>query len=433
MINIKSAPFNAVGDGVTDDTAAIQAAITYAQTFSTSSPYTGEVVYFPAGEYLVSSTITVSKSNIYLRGEGKGVTLIARNAAYNHTFAFDSGGIIQNVGISGMTIFHDVSLGHVMTGGHVYFNAALHFKCEDMNIQAGGYGIISAGGVYGYINNCHLQGDYISGNAAKNSTVGLYFIPTTVVGAVPIATIINVTNTQINSTTSVNLYCGYRYGCVINGAEEMHFTNCTFNGCYYTNMYLQQLNDNRPILEITYDSCFFDGMPGFSFWVDGATGNGSQCISRIRLNNCGINGEGFTAAYGNGYGIYIDPTNRGGTYPQALMGLQVSNSTIQGCYSDGIYLSGNDIILTGNNIFQNNKKPSGTANGITVTGTTSRFSIVGGSIGGVNGSTDLQKYAITVASGASDFIITGVDTTKNTTGGILNSSTSPSKLIANNL
>lgn len=49
--NVKDAPFNAKGDGVTDDTAAIQAAIVAAKV--------GGVVYLPGGKYKITSTLTL--------------------------------------------------------------------------------------------------------------------------------------------------------------------------------------------------------------------------------------------------------------------------------------------------------------------------------------------------------------------------------------
>ena len=54
--------FGAVGDGTTNDTAAIQAAIN-------SLPTNGGAVYLPAGNYLISSTLTQTK-RLFLFGDG---------------------------------------------------------------------------------------------------------------------------------------------------------------------------------------------------------------------------------------------------------------------------------------------------------------------------------------------------------------------------
>lgn len=58
--------YGAVGDGATDDTAAIQAAVDAA---------TG-VVWFPAGTYLVTAAITVTGSGLTLRGAGKSASIL---------------------------------------------------------------------------------------------------------------------------------------------------------------------------------------------------------------------------------------------------------------------------------------------------------------------------------------------------------------------
>jgi hypothetical protein len=49
-VNITAPPYSAAGDGSTDDTTAIQAALTAAET-------SGGVIYFPAGQYVISSTV----------------------------------------------------------------------------------------------------------------------------------------------------------------------------------------------------------------------------------------------------------------------------------------------------------------------------------------------------------------------------------------
>ena len=64
--------FGAVGDGVTDDTVAIQAAVTAAA---------GKSLYIPAGTYLISAVINVS-SNTYIYGDPNNTTLKIYPQAY---------------------------------------------------------------------------------------------------------------------------------------------------------------------------------------------------------------------------------------------------------------------------------------------------------------------------------------------------------------
>lgn len=66
-LNVKS--YGAAGDGSTDDTTAIQTAINALSS-------NGGVVYFPAGSYKVTSTITVNIAGVTLRGNNRWSTTI---------------------------------------------------------------------------------------------------------------------------------------------------------------------------------------------------------------------------------------------------------------------------------------------------------------------------------------------------------------------
>ncbi|HEX6257951.1 MAG TPA: glycosyl hydrolase family 28-related protein [Candidatus Saccharimonadales bacterium] len=60
VISVKDVEFGAIGDGVADDTAAIQAAITAAGAT--------KVCYFPPGTYLISATLTLQNGGVYVGG-----------------------------------------------------------------------------------------------------------------------------------------------------------------------------------------------------------------------------------------------------------------------------------------------------------------------------------------------------------------------------
>lgn len=70
VLSVKEPRFGAVGDGVTDDTTAIQAAITAAQTIAST-------VFIPDGTYKVSSSLLVAPSTgVSIRGAGRGSILV---------------------------------------------------------------------------------------------------------------------------------------------------------------------------------------------------------------------------------------------------------------------------------------------------------------------------------------------------------------------
>ena len=113
-VNVKR--YGAVGDGVTDDTAAIQAAIDDAE---------GRCVLIPAGTYLVRETITIPRTanGIRITGAGSRATVIynpdpatVRNAIIQIEAGTDGPPAVS--GIRGCTIEHLRINGHTARGGN---------------------------------------------------------------------------------------------------------------------------------------------------------------------------------------------------------------------------------------------------------------------------------------------------------------------------
>lgn len=98
-INVKAAPYNAKGDGSTDDTTAIQAAINAAAA--------GQVVYFPKGTYIVSSTLTLSAAmGVMYLGSAEDSTTIKMKTGANLQAVAATAGWLTNTATSSANPLH---------------------------------------------------------------------------------------------------------------------------------------------------------------------------------------------------------------------------------------------------------------------------------------------------------------------------------------
>ncbi|HXC17892.1 MAG TPA: right-handed parallel beta-helix repeat-containing protein [Holophagaceae bacterium] len=108
VVSVKSAPYNAKGDGVTDDTAAIQNAVN-------AIGGTGGTVSIPAGTYMVNALTSIQLANNMTLSLASGATLQAiPNGADNYTIVRVSG--VSNVNVMGGTLLGDRSA-HTGTTG----------------------------------------------------------------------------------------------------------------------------------------------------------------------------------------------------------------------------------------------------------------------------------------------------------------------------
>lgn len=82
VFNVKSPTYGAVGNGTTDDTAAIQAAVTAASV-------SGGIVLFPQGVYRITAALTLN-TKVSLLGIGASASVIKLDHATNHAVTWTS-------------------------------------------------------------------------------------------------------------------------------------------------------------------------------------------------------------------------------------------------------------------------------------------------------------------------------------------------------
>jgi len=132
IVSVKD--FGATGDGATDDTSAIQAAIDDIGTI-------GGIVYFPPGTYLVTA-LTVSDSAVTLTGAGIGAT--------NIVSATTTGDIITVAAVTGFSI-NNMDVGTIngtesTAGAHIVLNKTVKPRLYNLNIRDFWNGIEVNGG-----------------------------------------------------------------------------------------------------------------------------------------------------------------------------------------------------------------------------------------------------------------------------------------------
>ncbi|CAB4164202.1 Pectate lyase superfamily protein [uncultured Caudovirales phage] len=241
--------FGAVGDGVTDDTAAIQAAITACGGAS------GKSVYFPAGDYYISAAISVPN---YTRIIGDG----AAKSRINLQGKPYGGVVFKNLDTTEWGWF-EIQDFCVRGGSYAIYNTAS--TQEQFNFTNVNFEIQTVAGIYSaynwQINNlvnvifyyC-VVGIYIpAGFANMNNFINVGFL--------------GLSNWSVNISGSgeVNNFQGCRFEA---GGLATHDTivlvnsrNTVFDGCYFENTHERLLNQVSSDGTI-FTNCHFTGWGG---------------------------------------------------------------------------------------------------------------------------------------------------------------------------
>jgi hypothetical protein len=158
--------FGAIGDGVADDTAKIQAAINAATIFPQVP------LYVPQGDYLITSTLTVGNTGrLYMSGAGKSLTRFVFNDANSPGIEWTVNGTYSKLSKFRMTGPGRV-LGNTAVGIKTFQgvgSSSIFMLFEDLWIQLWPMWAIELSDSY----NCKLVDSLILQNGVRSSLAGL--------------------------------------------------------------------------------------------------------------------------------------------------------------------------------------------------------------------------------------------------------------------
>lgn len=461
VVYVTDAPFLAAGNGSTDDTAAIQAAIDYAETIASGSLCTGATVYFPPGTYKVSATLTVTVSGVCLEGSGVQAAALLRTTDYGDTLRISSNGTasptsgIVGIRVRGIQFIHATNVVPVQTSGAaVAMYGAQESLIEDclainhydhFSMYGGSSNIwnrlyvISFNGDYtanngaGIGHSCYRVG-YLAGSGVVNAPAKIVMTDCGANGGFYGA---GYPGTSVQNFAALNLSATYGY--YITGGEQVELRQCQASNAKVHNLHIELLAGAASnIFEVSVIGGYFDAAGFASAWIGGPNGPAAYCIINTKIVGTTFKGNAIGASLD---GIVLDGTTRTGAYPQAVVNLTVSGCTIGTYNRNGVLANGGkNLIFSGNQIVGNNITDGSTCNFtgsissniLTVTAVSSGYlaegmtlnsagtPVLGSQILPLSGSETIGgvgRYAITAANLASTAII--ATQTRNGSGFVL--------------
>jgi hypothetical protein len=216
--------FGAVGDGVANDTAAINAALT-----------ASNAIFFPAGTYLTSGNhniqgkslcgVSQERSIIKLSGTNTNTSLLVNGASISTPWGSGAGCILQNLNFQGnwdgSTQNTETNISNIgalfkwWSGSYVRVN-----DCEFQN--SFGFGIFCYRLGYSYFNGCHVNthaknGIHIAGPSGADSITST---------SINFCSIHSCRGRSVNATTGgnaiylANAFSVSVYGCVVEDVDD---------------------------------------------------------------------------------------------------------------------------------------------------------------------------------------------------------------------
>lgn len=321
---ISVAAYGATGDGVTDDTTAIQAAVTAGA---------GKTVVLPPGTYLMSGTVTVG-SHTTLRGLGATVLIDGAGPA------FDAEGtegaevaLTVNATAGARTV---TAPGHGLTAGSWIIVASDHEPSSTAGLTAGEMCQVDS-----------VAGDVVTLRAplfdSYATTDAAHLVPVDVVQGVHVEGL-RFTSDEPSTTSVVGVSFGFGVDMTMDGC---HFTNCHYIGLRF-----------RSVTRGRVTSCtFVDALKtGLAYGVT----VGNACVD-IQMADCSGSrvrhvitiGGGAVEYRGIPHGVHVSDsvatqcTDAGFDVHPGATDITFADLMVHGSSQDGIVMQGTRYSITG--------------------------------------------------------------------------------------
>lgn len=407
MINVRD--FGAIGNSVTDDTKAIQAALD-----SAAMSFGGETVFFHDGIYKVSAPLVVFGTSISLIGTSRESVQLQRRSDYGPTIVFGNSATLRN-GYQLKNIWFvdaNASMTVANSPNHIIFEHCARVLISDCLISEGG-GLLLSGAANVQINNLFMC--YTTGEATGRHGIRVKY--STISGAsYPLGGDIH--------CRGVHLTCGNKIddGILLQACDGFYWeAGCHIINTLQSNIHIKK-DGTRQLSNIEVTGGLLDITQGHGVWGDGSTGSGAVDTLRIDcpVSSAGLGGAGKHGIYfGTGFGA-TNVSIRGHLAGFRGDGIRcesqyvsdmVINCRMKNITGNGIYIvSGARITIDsphigGDGTFTNGIRVGALANGV---------AIHGGMI------SDTSGWGIQIDNGAVNTSVVGVRLKNNPSGAINN-------------
>jgi hypothetical protein len=389
--------YGAKGDGVTDDTASIQAAINAAGAGT---------IYLPPGHYKVSAALSLPNAGSALVGAGVGATVITTSSATANVVELGSsaGHIVPGVAVANLQIGSSVT----RTAG----DAIRIFLGEQYTIDNVRIGPMGGNGI----------------DATANGDEAIIYVSRAdieIVGAFSAV--------LINGAGEFHLTHAWLRGPVFNGGTVAGSVGIDLRSGSITAASVESVQFERGVFIHPDASSSADWSSFYEVLADsnslyGWHFAGSGSIWGIQCINCWAGTNGALAPYNtlNARGFRIE--NGDGI---SLIAPRVINN---GCTGIDVFSGAKNVEISGGFVTQNSIAAFNSCQGIAMEANTTHFRIHDVRTGPAAGQGSDQSWGIFIVGGCDQYVVSGNDTTGNVVGGINNvPGIAASRIVANNL